>query len=779
MRSALLSVGLVAAVFLAYAPALDGGYILDDDVHITGCDNLPTVQGLINTWTKPRSLVQYYPLVHTLFWVEHKIWGYDQRGYHVVNVLIHGLAAVVLWRVLRRLKVPGGDFAALLAAVAFALHPVQAESVAWISERKNTLSMLLYLLTFAAYLRFDPTDESTDRRGGRGWWWLALLLFVAAMLSKSVVATMPAAWLVLVWWKRGRITWRDVKPTLAFFAVGIALGLHTAYLEFDHVRARGPDFDLSPLQRLLIAGRAVLFYLGKLLWPADLIFIYPRWTVDASEARQYLYPIAALALTVALWLLRRRIGRGPLAAWLCFIGTLFPVLGFLNIYFFIFSFVADHFQYHATPGIIVLVSCCAAILLRSGGPRVQAAGLGAAALLLGTLTFVQCHLYYRDAVTLWSRVIERNPRAFLAHTNLGTELSRRSDFDQALAHLRKAIEIRPTSVIALNNLGTALLRVGQFEQAVNYLQEAARLREDFTGLFNNLGIALEKLGRTDEAEKSYERAIQLHPDDLKSRNNLADLLRKQGRHAQARQQYEFILRSDPRSSRVLINLAGVLMAMGEPSLAAGHYQTLLTLDPQSFQVHHNLAMALTQMGKTQQALSHLQRAVQLKPDSADTRFNLASMLQNQGQHALAAEHFAALLTLTPDDMGVRLALALNLSRARRFTQARSVYDDALRLAPTDPRVALDAAWFLATCPDPTQRDDQRMLALAQRLAASAAQPQAIVCDTLAACFARAGDFPQAVRWQKKALEQVPAAQASALRRRLELYQARQPFQEQP
>ncbi|MDI1318806.1 MAG: hypothetical protein PSW75_01255, partial [bacterium] len=324
-------------ILVAYLPALSGGLLWDDNGHITRTD-LRSWEGLFRIWSEIGATQQYYPLLHSAFWLEHHLWGDATLGYHLLNVLLHATTACLFGRLLQRLAVPG----AWLAALLFALHPVCVESVAWISEQKNTLSAVFYLAAALAYLRFDD-GERTPRR-----YVLATGLFVLALLTKSVTATLPAALLVVGWWRRGRLDWRrDVRPLLPWFVLAGASGLFTAHFESALIGAQGADFNLGVLQRCLLAGRVVWFYLGKLAWPADLIFIYPRWTIDTAVWWQWLFPLAGLALLGGLaWWSRQ--SRGPLAAALLFGGTLFPVLGFVNVYPFVFSFVADHFQYLAS-----------------------------------------------------------------------------------------------------------------------------------------------------------------------------------------------------------------------------------------------------------------------------------------------------------------------------------------------------------------------------------------------------------------------------------------------
>jgi protein O-mannosyl-transferase len=379
----LLTLLLVILTMVAYLPAWSGTPIWDDDAHLTKQD-LRSLDGLARIWTQPGATQQYYPLVHTLFWLEHQLWGDWPAGYHLLNILLHCISALLLVRILRLLEVPG----AWLAAAIFALHPIQAESVAWISELKNMLSGVFYFGSVLAYLKFDRTRNVP-------FYAAALVLFALGLMSKTVIATLPAAMLVIFWWKRGKLSWReDVLPLIPFFLLGTAAGLFTAWVERNLVGAEGSDFNYSIIERVLIAGRAIWFYSVKLLWPLDLIFVYPRWQVSQTVWWQYLFPAAVLLLlAVLVWLSRRC--RAPLAGLLFFIGTLFPVLGFLNAYPFRYSLVADHFQYLAGLGIIVLVAAGIALQLKRRQLWRQPTGYVLCAALRGCHAPIQCNYHRR------------------------------------------------------------------------------------------------------------------------------------------------------------------------------------------------------------------------------------------------------------------------------------------------------------------------------------------------------------------------------------------------
>src|SRR5271165_3008519 len=495
-------------------PAMRGGMLWDDAAHITRLDLQPA-SGLGRIWSDLYATQQYYPLLHSAFWIEHRLWGDSTLGYHVANVLLHAAAAALLVLVLRQLKVAG----ACLAGLIFAVHPVCVESVAWISEQKNTLSLVLYLLSAMAYLRFDR-----DRR----WpgYALAFILFVLAILTKTVTATLPASLLVMFWWQRGRLSWRrDALPLIPWFALAAAAGLLTSWVERTVIGARGARFDLTLAERLLLAGRAVWFYLGKLALPAHLAFIYPRWDAKASSAAWTGYLAAAVLVTAALWALRGR-SRGPLAAWLFFVGSLFPALGFVNIYPFIFSYVADHFQYLASIGPIAAASAGVAWLLDRAPPAVRGAGWGLAAFFvaaLAALSYLQSR-DYADEFTLYTATIRRNPECWMAYNNLGLWYEGRGDADSATAHFREAIRLKEDFAAAHNNLGSVLAKKpGRLGDAIAEFREAVRLQPSFADAHANLGTALLKTpGGQDEAVAECREALRIKPASAEAHNNMGN-----------------------------------------------------------------------------------------------------------------------------------------------------------------------------------------------------------------------------------------------------------------
>jgi len=674
----LLGLLLVMATMVVYQPVWHAGFIWDDDAYVENNLALHDFNGLKHIWFDPQATPQYYPLVFTAFWLEYHAWQLNPAGYHVVNVLLHALGAILLWRALKRLALPG----AWLAAAMFALHPVNVESVAWITERKNVLSAVFFFAAAWAYLRFAGELENNKRRWN--WWFAALLLFVGALLSKTVACSLPAALLLAGWWKKKRLEPGDVLPLVPFFIAGLGLGLQTAWLEKHHVGASGPEWSFSFADRCLIAGRALWFYAGKLVWPEQLTFIYPRWHIDVGIWWQWLFPMAALVVVAALWLARKRTGRGPLAAVLFFAGTLFPALGFVDVYPMRYSFVADHFQYLAGIGIIVLAAGGMTVVLRrwqTSKPFLKPMVCGLLLLMLGALTWRQCKMY-ADIETLWRTTIDRNPACWMAHNNLGETLANKGRIGEAISQFQEALRLKPDDAHAHNNLGNAFLNTGRIDEAISQYQEAIRLKPDYAEARYNLGIGLLQTGRVDEAVVQFQKAIAIEPDFAKA--------------------------------------------------------------------HYDLGNVLFQKGRLDEAVSQYQEAIRLKPDYAEAYNNLGAALLQKGQMDEAIVQFQKALAIQPGLVEAQNDLARS-------------------------------AWIMATSPDAAVRNGTKAVELAQQADRLSGGQNPLMAATLAAAYAGAGRFPEAIAAAQRALQlataQNNATLVAALEAQLKLYQAGSPFQD--
>jgi Flp pilus assembly protein TadD len=576
---------LAAATFLAYLPALSSGFVFDDDVYIIENAALGSRGGLMQIWLTPTALPQYYPVVFTSFWVEHHIWGNVPLGYHAVNVALHIVNAILVWVVLRRLEVKG----AFLAAAIFALHPVHVESVAWVTERKNVMSGMFSLLALLAWWRF------LDRRSWRSYA-LVLSLFTCAMLCKTMAVTLPFVFLLLVWGKEPSGWRRELRWVWPLLLVAVALGLVTAWRE--HVeKAINVLPHLSVLDRSLIAGRALWFYAEKLLWPTDLAFIYPRWTVDSGSPWAYAFPAAALLVPVCLWYWRQRVGRAPLVAVVFFALTLSPVLGFANFNFQSLSYVADHFQYLASIGVIALAAGVVTSFFERLGSTYRWLGVVGAGMLLcvlGVLTWRQCHIYASEE-TLWLDTLAKNPLSAAAHYNLGRERARQGRLDEAEVSLRAALRIEPDSELLHNNLAVLLSREGRLDEAIEQVAEAVRLNPNAAETQSNLATLLARKGDLDGAVRHFSEALRIQPDWAWVHSKLAALLAQRGDVESAVLQLQEAVRLSPENANMRVSLGVLLMRQGKLEDAIRQFSEALRIQPDHASARRNLQAARAQM----------------------------------------------------------------------------------------------------------------------------------------------------------------------------------------
>ncbi len=515
---------LTVVTVIVYLPALRAGFIWDDDQYVTQNLLLRTPAGLAQIWLAPAG-VNYLPLTATVQWGQWHLWADAPAGYHWTNVGLHVLSALLLWRLLRKLGVPLAWAGGLL----FAIHPLAVESVAWISELKNTLSLPFLLLAMECYLDFDAGGAQRKR----AYLW-SVGFFLAALLCKSSVVMFPGVLLLHAWWKRGRLTAADLKASAVFFALSLALGSVTLWLE--HSRAIGPE--AAPLEgifpRTIAAGLAVAFYFFKCLWPAGLAPIYPRWAVDPPTLLQLLPWPLLVAGFCWLWTRRKTWGRHVLFGLGCFLLRLAPVLGL----------VPDGLS---APG----VGRGSLRLPRAGsdgrvggrglkrGECGQAASarradifLGAVAALAGARAMTTPGLF-RSPETLWVSTLRQNPGAWSAHNDLGTIRYDAGRLPEAIAAFEQAVRLNTGYAEARNNLGVALASSGRWGEAIAQYEQALRFRPTYANACCNLGNALLQTGRVPAAVARYRDALRLKPDFPEAHYNLGLALQALGRPAEA------------------------------------------------------------------------------------------------------------------------------------------------------------------------------------------------------------------------------------------------------
>ncbi len=647
---------LATTTIFAYRPAWHGGFLWDDDAYVTNNELLVAPDGLHGIWFSLDSPSQYFPLVYTTFRIEHALWGLNPSGYHWVNILLHVANALLVWRLLARLNVPG----AWLAGAIFALHPVQVESVAWITERKNVLMGFFFLLALLAWVVF------VDERTKRPWhfYGLALVLYGLALSAKSTACTLPAALLLILWLQNKQINWRRILQIIPFFLLGLGMGLVAIWWERYHQGTRGTLFALGPIERILIASRAIWFYLGKLLWPSTLTFIYPRWTISPANPLDYAWLLAAGGLCALIYFARRYTDRSAEVAALFFVATLSPVLGFIMLYTFRYTFVADHYQYLACIGPIALVCAGVASLANAFRGRGRRLFFGAAVCVVATLAVLTWRqsAMYADIEALWRTTLARNPVCWMAHNNLGIVLFQKGEIDEAIAHYRKTLQMQPDFSDADYNLGNALVQKGEIDEAILHCQKAVMVQPFDPDAQVALGNALFQKGLVDDAIVHYEKALALRP-------------------------YYVIAH---------YSLSTALLQKGELDAAISHCKAALSIRPEHAEARINLAVALDQKGQIADAIMNYEKALTISPQSIPAQNNLAWLLATGSNASLRNGNKALELARQADQLSsganliVRRTLAAAYAETGQFAKAIELAQGALRLAEAQGDSALAA-----------------------------------------------------------------------------------------
>ena len=518
----LLAAVIVLVTLAFYLPAVDAGFVFEDEHFLAANPLIKAGDGLRRFWFTTEA-EDYFPLTSTSLWLEWRLWGKDPTGYHVVNMLLHAASAVLVWRALKRLNVPG----AWLAGLIFGVHPVNAASAAWIAERMNMLSVVFYLGSILAYLRFediparvsshhdDTTSTTNDNRQsaiGNRHYLLSLALFLLALLSNTSVVMLPLVLLGCAWWQRGRVTRKDALRALPFFALAgasaaIELWLHS-HRVLTHIAARPEGF----LSRAAAAGWAVWFYLYKAVLPWNLAMVYPRWNVDPRAVTAWLPDLVLLAGLALAWRYRRSWGRPLLFATGYFIVSLLPVLGFADIPFMKYSLVADPWQYVAIIGVIALAAAAGVRAWERLSPTPQKQVIVGLVILvgaLGVLTWRRCGVFESDE-TFWRDTVEKNPRSYAAQVSLGNALlaatgserdaqRAQAKFQLAIRQFQAAVLLEPQEPEAHENLANIFFALGEYGPAAEHYREVLKVRND-AAIRERLNEALARQGKPQEAD---------------------------------------------------------------------------------------------------------------------------------------------------------------------------------------------------------------------------------------------------------------------------------------
>jgi len=616
-RQVLPAALIVAAALLVYIPAMQGGFFWDDHSFLVRSELIHAPDGLRRFWLTTEAQ-DYFPLTSTLLWVEWRLWGASAAGYHVVNVLLHAAAAVLVWRVLRRLNVPG----AWLAGVLFAVHPVAAASAAWVTEGKNTLPMVLYLASLMAWQNAECRVQSAECRmesglvrhslgeGGSGfarmmrpidsafcilhsafctpYYVLSLALFLLALLAKTSVVMLPAVLLLCAWWRRGRISGKDLLRSLPFFALSLGLGLVTMWFQKHNVIGAALVRPEGFCSRLAAAGWMVWFYLFKLLLPAGLCVIYPRWEVDGASFLAFAPPAFLIAGLALLWLRRKSWGRAPLFALAYFLIILLPALGFVDMAFMRFSLVADHFQYAAMIGAVAFAAALLGRAATTAGWRGWAGKFAAAGCVavLACLTWRRAGLY-GDEERLWKDNLAKNPAPIAAR-------------------------------LAWRHLGDTYVRAGRYDEALDSFDRSIALEPDSADAYYDRAAVYFALGRYDSAIGDYDKVIELNPNSAAAYNNRGNACAAAHQLQEAIRDYEKAMALEPRSALPYFNRANVRMQLRRTAEAIRDFSAAISLKPEYPEAYNNRAAAYFELQEYGKARSDIQMCARLggRPDPA-------------------------------------------------------------------------------------------------------------------------------------------------------------------
>jgi Tfp pilus assembly protein PilF len=568
---------IAAAGLWIYWPALHGGWLWDDDLLVWNNSELHTLRGLWQIWfTVPKT--DYWPLTWTVLWMEWHLWGNEPFGYHICNLALHLSSGFLIWRLLNRLGLRYGWLGGLL----FVVHPLAVESVAWVSEIKNTLSLPLFLLSLNAWLDTEENKSSGFLR--------SVFYYLAAMLAKTSTVMLPLVLLLYCWWKRGHVTRQELIRTFPFFAIAMTLGLVTVF--FQNFGQLDPFSPEGFVIRLIGAGTAFFFYLGKFILPINLLPIYPGWIFDPPGLLQVLSLPALAGLLFGLWTQRWTWGRHVLFGFGFFLLNLLPVLGLVQMQWMGVGLVADHLVYLPMIGLVGVIALGLAQLPSS--PHLFRVGTVSIAVMIGLLLCEKSRNYawlFKNGETLWTYTLRHNPQAW-PHYNLGFALFWSGHVPEAIEQFKEAMKIAPDSFIAHNNFGGVLLQTGHVPEAIEQFKEALRIAPDNSSAHYNLGLALLQTGQNvPEAIEQFTQALKIAPNNVSAHYNLGIALSQTGHMPEAIEQFKEALRIEPDNVIPYNNFGGVLLQTGHVAEAIEQFREALKIEPGFAPAQKNLAIA--------------------------------------------------------------------------------------------------------------------------------------------------------------------------------------------
>lgn len=636
---------LVLAGLFVFWPALHGGWLWDDQYLFVYNRDMRTLGGLERIWFG-HTQTDYWPLYSTALWLEVHFFGNHPLPYHVASLALHLCGAFLLWKLFARLGLE--ERWAWLGALLFVIHPLVVESVAWVSELKNTLSLPLFLLALLAWLDFDEGRRPADYAR-------ALVFYLLAMLAKTSVITLPAVLLLYAWWKHGRVALADLKRTAPFFLIALVLGVVTQRSQSNYKEADEVIQHLTVLTHLVCAGTTTFFYLGQFFFPQRLLPIYPRWNLEPPSAWQWAtLPLLALVLG-ALWTQRKGWGRHALLGLGFFLLHLLPVSGLVTMSYMSFSWVADHLAYIPIIGLIGLVVAGlqgASAAMPASARSYLLAGIFALCLFLAWRSHQYARVF-KDELTLWTYNAEQTPDAAEVQNALANTLLHTGQLNEALEHAELAVQLQPDKTKYETGLADVLALIpGRLPDAIEAYQKSLAMEPDYPLARVSLGNALDKAGQTAEAIAQFQQALQEDPNDARAHIDLADTLVKDpARRDEAVSEYRAALQLLPDDAATHMDLANLLAAMpGRLSEALPEYRTAEGLAPNMPEIHNDFGSALMKApDHLPDAAREFQIALRLRPNFVGAQYNLAvALAQMPGHEAEAIPLLEAVTQARPD-----------------------------------------------------------------------------------------------------------------------------------
>ncbi len=792
-----LMAALLALVTIAlYWPAMSHDFVnYDDNLFVTSnvrVQNGLTLENVKWAFCNPVNNI-WHPLTVLSHMLDCQLFGLNPWGHHLTSVLLHAANTVLVFLLLRNLT--GAIWRSVLVAALFGLHPLRVESVAWVAERKDVLSTCFGLLALIFYVRYARRVTSDTCQVTRTnstlspvtrhpslFYWLALFLFALGLMSKPMLVTWPFVMLLLDYWPLERFkhssVWRLVTEKIPFFV----LAAGTSIVTFVVQKQTSALVMVEDLPLGARSGNALISYcryLGELFWPRDLAVFYPHpghWAVGQVVLA------GGLILGMTVFFIMGR-GRYPflLMGWLWYCGTLVPVIGMVQVGE---QAMADRYTYIPSLGVLVVVIWGAYELTRRWRYQVMAlsvAGCAAIVLCIG-LTRQQLG-YWKDSETLYRHALEVTENNYLVHNNLGVTLLEKDQIDEAIRQYQEAIRLKPSFVCAHYNLGTTLLKKDQIDEAIRQFQDVIRLTPDDADAHFSLGTALGRKGQTDEAIRQFQEVVRLEPDFAEVHYNLGNALGRKGQTDKAISQFQEAIHLKPDFVEAHYNLANMLAQKDQFAEAIAQYQKTIQLNPDYAEAHYNLGAVFGVRGRLDEAVEQYQKAIQIKPDYADAHGNLANVLATQDKLDEAVKEYQRTLELVPNSAQAHFRFGQALQTLHNFAAAKAEYQKVLELDPKHLAAHLSLAWLLATCPEVSIRNGAKAVELTQQAERLGGGESPQILDTLAAAYAEAGRYPEAVETAKRALN-LTATQnnkplAEAIQARLKLYEAGSPYHEKP